>query len=67
MAARAAGDPDIQAYIATKQPLDGGRIARPADLDDAVVYFLSDESRFVTGQVLAVDGGWSVSEGQLPR
>jgi NAD(P)-dependent dehydrogenase (short-subunit alcohol dehydrogenase family) len=30
------------------------------------VYFLSDASRFVTGQVLAIDGGWTVSEGQLP-
>ena len=37
-----------------------------ADLDAAVVFFLSDASRFVTGQALAVDGGWSVSEG-LPR
>ena len=36
------------------------------DLDSAAVYFLSDESRFVTGQVLSVDGGWSVSEGQIP-
>lgn len=64
MAARAAGDPAIQKFIATKQPLDGGRIGAPNDLDAAVVYFLSSESKFVTGQVLAVDGGWSVSEGQ---
>jgi hypothetical protein len=28
---------------------------------------MSDESRFVTGQVLAIDGGWSVSDGQIPR
>ena len=27
---------------------------------------MSDESKFTTGQVLAVDGGWSVSEGQVP-
>ena len=26
----------------------------------AAVYFLSDESRAVTGQLLKVDGGWSV-------
>ncbi len=66
MAQRAAKDPGIMSFIKTKQPLDGGRIGHPSDLDAAAVYFLSDASGFVTGQVLAVDGGWSVSEGQLP-
>ena len=61
MARRAATDPVIGGYIAHKQPLDGGRIGRPGDVDGAVVYLLSPESRFVTGQVLAVDGGWCVS------
>ena len=61
MAARAAGDERILKFIATKQPLDGGRIGRAEDLDAAVVFFLSDASRFVTGQVLAVDGGWMVT------
>ena len=51
-------------FIASKQPLDGGRIGKSSDFDAAAVYFLSDGSKFVTGQVLAVDGGWSVSEGQ---
>lgn len=64
MSARAQEDEAIMGYIATKQPLDGGRIGAPSDLDAAVVYFLSDAARFVTGQVLKVDGGWSVSEGQ---
>jgi NAD(P)-dependent dehydrogenase (short-subunit alcohol dehydrogenase family) len=63
MAQRAANDPVIQEFIHRKQPLDGGRIGRPEDLDAAAVYLLSDASRYVTGQVLAVDGGWSVSEG----
>jgi len=67
MAQRAAGDQTIQAFIKTKQPLDGGRIGQPDDCDGAAVYLLSDASRFVTGQVLAVDGGWTVSEGQVPR
>jgi NAD(P)-dependent dehydrogenase (short-subunit alcohol dehydrogenase family) len=65
MAQRAATDPEILRFIATKQPLDGGRIGQPGDLDPAAVYFMSDAARFTTGQVLAVDGGWSVSEGQI--
>ncbi|MCU0355156.1 MAG: SDR family oxidoreductase [Cytophagales bacterium] len=65
MAQRAANDDQILSFIKTKQPLDGGRIGRPDDLDGAAVYFLSDYSLFTTGQILTVDGGWSVSEGQI--
>src|SRR5882724_8506226 len=64
MARRAAKDENILRFIKTKQPLDGGRIGQPGDLDAAAVYFMSDDSKFTTGQVLAVDGGWCVSEGQ---
>jgi NAD(P)-dependent dehydrogenase (short-subunit alcohol dehydrogenase family) len=63
MSQRAQGDEAILDFIHAKQPLDGGRIGQPGDLDSAAVFFMSDESKFVTGQVLAVDGGWSVSEG----
>lgn len=63
MAQRAVGDDAIQQFVRRKQPLDGGRVGRPEDLDAAVVFFLSDASRYVTGQVLAVDGGWTVSDG----
>lgn len=65
MAQRAARDAAIVDYVQTKQPLDGGRIGRAEDLDQAACYFMSDGSFFTTGQVLAVDGGWSVSEGQI--
>jgi len=64
MSQRAKNDENIMHYIKTKQPLDGGRIGAPQDLDEAAVYFMSDSSRFVTGQVLAIDGGWMISEGQ---
>jgi len=64
MARRAANDEDILSFIKTKQPLDGGRIATPGDLDGLAIYFMSDQSGFTTGQVIAVDGGWSISEGQ---
>ena len=64
MSQRASGDDAIMAFVKTKQPLAGGRNGLPADLDGAAVYFLSDFSRFTTGQTLYVDGGWDVSEGQ---
>ena len=63
MARRAAQDETVLDFIRAKQPLDGGRIGQPCDLDAAAVYFMSDGARFTTGQVLAVDGGWLVSEG----
>lgn len=64
MAQRAVQNDEITRYIRTKQPLDGGRPGLPEDSDSAAVWFMSDESRFVTGQVLAIDGGWTVCEGQ---
>jgi NAD(P)-dependent dehydrogenase (short-subunit alcohol dehydrogenase family) len=64
MAQRAANDETILSFIKTKQPLDSGRIGRPEDLDGLAIYFMSDLSKFTTGQVIAVDGGWSISEGQ---
>jgi NAD(P)-dependent dehydrogenase (short-subunit alcohol dehydrogenase family) len=62
---RARTDEEIMRYVRSKQPLDGGRVGKPDDLDDAVIYFLSDQSRYVTGQTLFIDGGWSVTEGRL--
>jgi NAD(P)-dependent dehydrogenase (short-subunit alcohol dehydrogenase family) len=59
MAARAAGDPRIRAFTARKQPL-AGEMMDPDEVAHAAVYFLSDESRVVTGQLLKIDGGWSV-------
>ena len=67
MSPRAAEDEQIMQFVKTKQPLDGGRIGQPQDLDGAVLWLLSDESKFVTGQTIVIDGGWSVSEGQFPN
>jgi len=66
MAQRAAGDEEILSFIKTKQPLDKGRIGKPDDTDGIAIYFMSDQSKFTTGQVVAVDGGWTLSEGQSP-
>jgi len=67
MSQRAQADEAILSFIRSKQPLDGGRIGAPEDLDAAAVFFMSDDSKFATGQVLAVDGGWSVTEGQWDK
>jgi NAD(P)-dependent dehydrogenase (short-subunit alcohol dehydrogenase family) len=61
MSRRAQEDGPSLAYLADKQPLAGGTI--DADAVTAVaLHLLSDEARMVTGQVVTVDGGWSVSE-----
>ena len=59
MATRAANDAHILEYAARKQPLAGAMLD-PVEVANAAVFFLSDESRAVTGQRLAVDGGWSL-------
>jgi NAD(P)-dependent dehydrogenase (short-subunit alcohol dehydrogenase family) len=59
MAGRASADPQIRAFAARKQPL-AGELMDPDEVAHAVTYFLSDESRVVTGQLLKIDGGWSV-------
>jgi NAD(P)-dependent dehydrogenase (short-subunit alcohol dehydrogenase family) len=64
MAQRAASDEEILSFIKTKQPLDSGRIGYPEDLDGLAIYFMSDQSKFTTGQIVAVDGGWTISDGQ---
>lgn len=35
-----------------------GRLGKPEDIANMVVFLSSDESNFVTGQIVKVDGGW---------
>lgn len=53
---------DMLADPATKQLLESStpypRLGEPEDIAMAAVYLASDESDFVNGEVLVVDGGW---------
>jgi NAD(P)-dependent dehydrogenase (short-subunit alcohol dehydrogenase family) len=61
---RAVNNEAISRYVSSKQPLDGGRAGMPQDTDGLAVFLLSDHSKFITGQVIAVDGGWDITDGQ---
>lgn len=60
MSARASEDAEIIEFMKSKQPLLEGVIP-VQDVAASCVYLLTDSSRAVTGQVLAVDAGWSLS------
>ncbi|MGY1651902.1 SDR family NAD(P)-dependent oxidoreductase [Geodermatophilus sp. SYSU D01119] len=60
-----AGVPRDEASLAphvNRVPL--GRIGEPEDIAPAVLFLASGDARYVTGAVLAVDGGTSASTGQ---
>lgn len=48
-------DPAFNAWVLGRTPI--GRWGEPEDIGGAVVWLASDASRFVTGQVVFVDGG----------
>jgi NAD(P)-dependent dehydrogenase (short-subunit alcohol dehydrogenase family) len=57
-------DPNFEQSWGTVVPM--GRVADPEDIVGPVVFLASDHSRYVTGEVLHVDGGWTV-QGMVPR
>ena len=59
MSRRAQESEHIRSRLKQLQPLTGD-FGSPRDVAHAALYLASDESSFVTGSVLTVDGGWTV-------
>jgi 3-oxoacyl-[acyl-carrier protein] reductase len=59
------GTDAARAAIAKNLPV--GRFGEPEDIAKAVSWLCSDESSWVTGQVIFVDGGFTASHGQYFR
>jgi NAD(P)-dependent dehydrogenase (short-subunit alcohol dehydrogenase family) len=58
MVERIAAAPEKFALIQQKIPM--GRAATVAEIANAVLWLCSDESTYVTGAVLSVDGGFVI-------
>jgi NAD(P)-dependent dehydrogenase (short-subunit alcohol dehydrogenase family) len=53
-------NPEYQKVFVNQVPL--GRLAAPDEIADAILFIASDRARFITGQMLCVDGGYSAGK-----
>jgi NAD(P)-dependent dehydrogenase (short-subunit alcohol dehydrogenase family) len=60
MSRRAQENKEIFEFIRDKQPVTAAMLA-PEQVARAALFLLSDAAASITGQILTVDGGWSVS------
>ncbi|QYN23407.1 SDR family NAD(P)-dependent oxidoreductase [Amycolatopsis sp. DSM 110486] len=59
MSAAVFANPELQAMLTAQYALS--RLGEPEDIAEAILFFASPASSFVTGQVLSVDGGWGAA------
>jgi len=48
---------ELKGHVIAATPT--GRLGRPEDIGNAIVYLLGPAGDFITGQVLTIDGGWT--------
>lgn len=60
MSARAQSNEEVLEFVAVKQPLARGMLDA-SDVAEAALFLLRDRSKHITGAVLTVDGGWTIS------
>ena len=56
--AESLAEPEIRAWALDRIPL--GRFAAPDDVANAAAFLSSEESSYITGTTITVDGGWSI-------
>lgn len=59
MSARAQAHSQISSFIQQKQPLSHGFL-EAGDIAETALFLLSEKARHITGQVITVDGGWTL-------
>lgn len=50
---------EIRSSIVNKTAL--GRVGQPRDIAGGAVFLASDESDYLTGDVMVIDGGWTIT------
>jgi NAD(P)-dependent dehydrogenase (short-subunit alcohol dehydrogenase family) len=50
-------EPELRDFFLSRTPLN--RLAQPEDIANAVLFLASDAASSITGQTVAVDGGYS--------
>ncbi len=49
-------DPDQEKNIMARIPL--GRVGKPEEVSNLVAFLASEESSYITGSNIVIDGGW---------